>query len=165
MPRWLCLLPLALGTAAYVIFGHPELPIIQFELAGEAGRAAEFVDGRESEFRDALVVDWVAFLPGYVLTICFAATRLGRHGWRRLMWFVIVAAVLAGLADAVENWFLWVGLDHANDGDFAAARAFAIVKFTLLVPAALIALFAAIRSVPTAAESAGEDRPQMSTTE
>lgn len=147
MPRLVCLLPLALGALVYAVFGHPFLPMIQLELAGTADRAVEIVNGRTSDFRDAVVADWVAFIPGYVLSIVLAARRLASH---RLATLVTVLAMVAGALDVVENAWLWRGLTDPTQAAFALATAFASTKFVLLLPAAVIAVLALVR--PTARE-------------
>ncbi|WP_040320015.1 hypothetical protein [Aeromicrobium marinum] len=145
MPRWICFVPVLVGGVAYGIFGHPTLPIVQFELAGDALTAAELAAGREDEFRAALVVDWVAFIPGYVLTAVLLSTRLGRRGLAGLL---VVAAVAAGLFDVVENARLWSGLEDGTDAAFQQARAFALAKFGLLTVVLALGVVAVARRRP-----------------
>lgn len=125
-----------LGTVAYAIFGHLQLPILAFELAGDAARAKDVVDGRIDDFRQALLADWFAFIPGYVLTIALGA----RRGSGRAAAIGIALVLVAGQADIFENLSLWRGLGTTNDAAFAAARVFAIIKFCALVPALVIAV-------------------------
>jgi len=140
--RLTCLLPLAVGLLGYAVFGHPLLPIAQLELAGTANRAVDIVDGRAADFRDGLMADWAAVIPGYVLSIVLAAPRLAS---RRLAMVAGIVAVVAGACDVVENVWLWRGLTDPTDHSFGLATAFATIKFVLLVPAAVIAVLALVR--------------------
>lgn len=147
MARWICFIPLLAGGVAYALFGHPTLPIVEFELAGDAATAAGIVDGREDDFRAALLADWIAFIPGYVLTAILLSTRLGRRG---LVAVLVIAAVASGVLDVIENFRLWSGLENGTDSAYAQARAFSIAKFTLLVPVVVLGVWAVVRRQPRA---------------
>jgi hypothetical protein len=147
MSRLVCLLPLFAGALVYAVLGHPFLPIVEFELAWTSDRAMDLVAGRTSEFRDALVADWAAFIPGYVLTIVLCVRR---QASRRAALLVSLLAIDAGVCDVVENWWLWRGLSDPTDHNFMLATVFACAKFVLLVPAAVFAVRALVR--PTARE-------------
>ncbi|MFT4187383.1 MAG: hypothetical protein QM621_02235 [Aeromicrobium sp.] len=142
MSRWLCCLPLLVGGLVYALVGHPTLPIVAFELAGDAATAAEVVGERTGDFRAALWSDWLAFIPGYLVTLCLLATRLPRR-WAAAL--LVVLAVAAAGCDAMENRHLLTGLDDGADASFAAGRAWALAKFALLAPALALGLWGLFR--------------------
>lgn len=131
MQRVLCLTPLIVGSALYAAFGHPLLPILEFEFARDATTAAEVVAGRTSQFRDALRWDWIAFIPGCLLTLLLCMQRLPDRGQ------VVVGSLLAGalaLCDVIENIHLWRGLSNGQDTTYEWAALFAGIKLALLLP-------------------------------
>lgn len=142
MRRSLCLLPIALGAAAYAVFGHPTLPIGQFELAGDAATARDLVEGRVTEFREALWADWLAFIPGYTLTILLSLTRLRS---RRLARVMSALALAAAVCDVVENYHLYQALGNGTDASYAAGAAWATTKFVLLAAPLATAVVALVR--------------------
>lgn len=145
--------PLVIGSIAYALLADPLLPIIQLELAGSYDDAWKVIGERDpQEFRDAIVADSVAFIPGYLLTLLLAAGRFGmRRPWRMVL--LTGLAVFAGFCDYVENVYLWQGLEYGTDSDFEAAQMFAIVKFAAFVPAIPLALLS-LASRRKAAENA-----------
>lgn len=147
MTRWLCLVPLAVGAIVYAIFGHPTLPIVQFELAGDASTALDVVDGRFDEFRAALIADWAAFIPGYVITLVLISSRFARRAPGVTL---VVLAVVAGACDVVENVQLWKGLDDPANGPFATAATFAMLKFAVLVPAVVLGIWGVVKGTSRA---------------
>ena len=144
-----CLLPLIIGSALYAAFADPALPIFGFEFAGSAQRAAELTHGREGAFSDALNADY-AFLAGYAGTIVAACALALRRGAvrRGALWFGIGAGATAALFDVAENLLLARGLDGGGDGAFAGAAVAAGLKFALVIPAAVIAVWALTRRPP-----------------
>lgn len=134
MTRFLPVGILAIGILLYAAFGHPSLPIVRFELAGDAKTALDVVDGRTGQFRDALLVDWFAFIPAYAIALSLAARNAGRAR------VGILLALAAAACDVVENAFLWHGLSDPTDRSFALATGFAIAKFVIVVPAIVVAV-------------------------
>ena len=142
MPRFVCLIPLIAGAIIYGLFGHPTLPILDFQFAGDATDAAQTVAGRTGDFRDALRADWIAMIPGMALTLGLASWR---HGDRR----IAIAGVLFGLAaascDIIENAYGWQGLNQGTDRAFELQSIFAAIKYALLVPAVGLAAWGLFR--------------------
>ncbi|WP_327682609.1 hypothetical protein [Kitasatospora sp. NBC_00458] len=120
---------------------------IRLQLAGSRTAAAAVVADRTAEFRASLDADlWL--VCGYALTLA-AAGLLGGYVFTRPHWRLValaagLAGVLAGACDLVEDLLLDAGLGGTGpgtaggDAPFAAAAAFAIVKWLLLLPAGTV---------------------------
>ncbi|WP_460368834.1 hypothetical protein [Actinocorallia lasiicapitis] len=126
----------------YRLLADTGLPILRFELAGSAAKAAELADGRVEAFRDALLADY-PFILAYTTTLVLSCL----YGWGRGRTGITGAAlaVAAAVCDAVENLLLWQGLDERTDTLFARAALAASVKFALLVPAVVLAVWGLCR--------------------
>ncbi len=122
-------------------------------LAGTVPGIARVVDGHEDRYVHALHVDF-GFVAGYVLAIVLA-TALGyamstTAGPRRLFGAALVAGVAAGLLDVVENIALLqvIPQHRASEHGWALlAQACAFTKFTLVLPAAALAIVAILVTV------------------
>lgn len=133
----------------------PDVKIVELESAGSAAEAQRVVGQATGEFQQAITTDWPLILA-YGLAL-LAACGLGAVVFRTRRGRV---AALVGLgasgvvvaADVLENVLLSEGLsrlsptdtDPLTDSLFAVAAAAAAVKFSMLVPATLIAVTAAV---------------------
>ncbi|WP_051709510.1 hypothetical protein [Streptomyces sp. NRRL S-350] len=188
LPAWAGLL-LALGALLPVTVGAllfqrraPDVRDVALQLAGSRAAAEAVVGGRASDYLAALRAD-VWLTGGYALTLVAAALLggylLGRSRPRPLALVLGGAGLLAACCDLTEDALLRAGLDGfgahgstgptspagssggASDAPFAAATAFATVKWLLLLPAGSVALGVL---VVTAARAARGLRPSRAGT-
>ncbi|KOV34811.1 hypothetical protein ADK60_11175, partial [Streptomyces sp. XY431] len=122
---------------------------VRLQLAGSRSAAEAVIAGRAPEFRAALDADlWL--IGGCTVTLA-AAGLLGTHVFTRAHWRSAalaagLAGVLAGACDLAEDVLLDAGLGGAGpgptggDAPFAAAAAFATVKWLLLLPSGAVAV-------------------------
>ncbi|MEK2490756.1 hypothetical protein WN990_14465 [Kitasatospora purpeofusca] len=122
---------------------------VRLQLAGSRSAAEAVIAGQAAEFRAALDADlWL--IGGYTVTLA-AAGLLGAHVFTRAHWRSAalaagLAGVLAGACDLAEDALLDAGLGRAGpgptggDAPFAAAAAFATVKWLLLLPSGAVAV-------------------------
>ena len=145
---------LALGCiAGRAASPGPTSFMCRLELAGSSEAIAELMrsSGVPIEtVRSALAWDYlfiVCYGPLLAITAAFAGRRVGPQ-WEYAGAVAAFASLLAGLLDAVEN----TALLHALEGHSGAglASVVAVLKFALVVPAALFALVASIRAAVTA---------------
>ncbi|MEV6975969.1 hypothetical protein [Kitasatospora sp. NPDC093806] len=121
---------------------------VRLQLAGSRSAAEAVIAGRADGFRASLDADlWL--IAGYALTLA-AAGLLGGYVFTRAHWRLTavlagLAGVLAGACDLAEDVLLDAGLGRSGpgpaggDAPFAAAAAFATVKWLLLLPAGAVA--------------------------
>ncbi|MFB6891872.1 hypothetical protein ACFCX4_21490 [Kitasatospora sp. NPDC056327] len=121
---------------------------VRLQLAGSRAAAEAVIAGRAPEFRASPAADlWPA---GGLAVSLAAAGLLGAHVFTRAHWRLTalaagLAGVLAGGCDLAEDVLLDVGLGTAGpgpaggDAPFAAAAAFATVKWLLILPAGTVA--------------------------
>ncbi|WP_051754909.1 hypothetical protein [Kitasatospora purpeofusca] len=122
---------------------------VRLQLAGSRSAAEAVIAGQAPAFRAALDADlWL--IGGYTVTLA-AAGLLGAHVFTRAHWRSAalaagLAGVLAGACDLAEDALLDAGLGAAGpgptggDAPFAAAAAFATVKWLLLLPSGAVAV-------------------------
>ncbi|GAA1389163.1 hypothetical protein GCM10009639_16560 [Kitasatospora putterlickiae] len=147
---------------------------VRLQLAGSRAAAEGVLAGRAPDFRASLDADlWL--IGGLGVTLA-AAGMLGGHVFTRAHWRLTalvagLAGLLAGGCDLAEDVLLAIGLGHAGpgptggDAPFAAAAAFATVKWLLLPPAGAVAVVVcaatvhrAVRALlPRPLEEAGGD--------
>ncbi|MFE2178054.1 hypothetical protein [Kitasatospora sp. NPDC059462] len=147
---------------------------VRLQLAGSRAAAEAVLAGRAPAFRASLAADlWL--IGGLAVTLAAAGLLGGyvftRAHWRRTALVAGLAGVLAGCCDLAEDVLLDAGLGPAGpgpaggDAPFAAAAAFATVKWLLLPPAGAVAVVVctatvhrAVRALlPRPAEEAGGD--------
>ncbi|WP_406088095.1 hypothetical protein [Kitasatospora purpeofusca] len=122
---------------------------VRLQLAGSRAAAEAVIAGQAPQFRAALDAGlWL--IGGYAVTLA-AAGLLGAHVFTRAHWRSAalaagLAGVLAGVCDLAEGVLLDAGLGGAGpgptggDAPFAAAAAFATVKWLLLLPSGAVAV-------------------------
>ncbi|MER6361798.1 hypothetical protein [Kitasatospora sp. NPDC001527] len=122
---------------------------VRLQLAGSRAAAEAVLAGRAPAFRASLDADlWL--LGGLAVTLA-AAGMLGAYVFTRAHWRLTavvagLAGVLAGGCDLAEDVLLAAGLGctgpgpTGGDAPFAAAAAFATVKWLLLPPAGAVAV-------------------------
>ncbi|MFE7558750.1 hypothetical protein [Kitasatospora sp. NPDC057500] len=147
---------------------------VRLQLAGSRAAAEAVLAGRAPAFRASLDADlWL--IGGLAVTLA-AAGLLGSYVFTRAHWRLTalvagLAGVLAGGCDLAEDVLLAAGLGctgpgpAGGDAPFAAAAAFATLKWLLLPPAGAVAVVVcaatvhrAVRALlPRPPEEAGED--------
>ncbi|MET8699509.1 hypothetical protein ABZW10_11665 [Kitasatospora sp. NPDC004723] len=122
---------------------------VRLQLAGSRAAAEAVLAGRAPVFRASLDADlWL--IGGLAVTLA-AAGMLGGYVFTRAHWRLTalvagLAGVLAGGCDLAEDVLLAAGLGRAGpgpsggDAPFAAAAAFATLKWLLLPPAGAVAV-------------------------
>ncbi|WP_380281092.1 hypothetical protein [Kitasatospora purpeofusca] len=122
---------------------------VRLQLAGSRAAAEAVLAGRAPAFRASLDADlWL--IGGLAVTLA-AAGMLGAYVFTRAHWRLTalvagLAGVLAGGCDLAEDILLGAGLGctgpgpTGGDAPFAAAAAFATVKWLLLPPAGAVAV-------------------------
>ncbi|MEV0191977.1 hypothetical protein AB0I39_26010 [Kitasatospora purpeofusca] len=143
--------PAVLGWLLYTRRTAPDQGArdVRLQLAGSRSAAEAVVAGQAPAFRAALDADlWL--IGGCTVTLA-AAGLLGAHVFTRAHWRSAalaagLAGVLAGACDLAEDALLDAGLGAAGpgptggDAPFAAAAAFATVKWLLLLPSGAVAV-------------------------
>jgi len=134
--------------------------IVSYELAGSAANAEKIITSW-----DAQAQLYAAFSLGFdyfyilVYTITLALALLwaadGFSGlWRQIGIIMAWAMGLVGLADALENYFLWQMLAHIPTSLAAqGARGAVLLKFTLILLALLYLLIRLLRGLVSLAKT------------
>lgn len=160
---------LVLAVPAGVLLTLPALNpggcIVQLEFAGSAEVTDDFLTKCEISSEEVVAALWLdfAFIAAYAALLVVAAglgVRLFRGAGARAARYAAVSAVVAAVADVVENTALLgvlAGGELGWDGGFTIAQAAALVKFVALVPPVVVLVVvlltllvrAARRSTPT----------------
>jgi hypothetical protein len=164
-PWWLACL-LFLGSVAFLLAGAlvygvqaPAVSLVRLQWAGSGAAANSFVHPLAyGSYREAIYWDLGVLIPGYVLGLAAACVLGRRVFWTSLMrtaaYAGLVAAVVAGVCNVVQDVILLLVLRHAPMSGiwpFRAAAALSFMKFTLLLVAGGIGLIALATTIGRAA--------------
>ncbi|WP_328927982.1 hypothetical protein OG429_27895 [Streptomyces sp. NBC_00190] len=161
---WLCCIGLIAGGVLIVLYvdRHRTLPDeVPLQLAGSWDRACRIIygqslwcplpGGHREPFRRALRLDSFLFIPGYTLAL-LAVFGLGscflyRKVSRRFMLRGLAVTGVTAAADVCENILLYRALDGLGtgaDGDWQKASWCALLKWALVGPVTVAALWIAL---------------------